>query len=765
MTNRQGNPPTGTAGRARLLAAFITLPAVFGAAVAVVPAYAAGSSVNEVIETWDELPSDFSLNVTLPERVNIVDADGNQYATFYTQDRTPVTVDDISVHVFNALIATEDSRFYDHDGIDPEGIARALVTNTLTGSREGGSTITQQLVENLRVASAVTEAEQESARGVTPVDKVQEMKYALGLEDAHTKDEILVAYLNTVFFGEHAYGIASAAHRYFNTTPDQLTATQAATIVGMVKSPTNYNPFRNPDDAKNRRDTVLWRMLDEGMITQDEFDTYTNEPLNLSAGTVESGCDDSDYPYYCSVVVDELLTNPAFGPDREAREANFRMGGFTVQTALNADMMEAADDAVEATLGNGNEYKTGVAIIEPGTGKVVAVAQNTEYGTGDGQTEVVYATARQQTGSSFKPVTLAAAFMEGIEPGLTMSGNSPYFSSLDNPPSGFKNAYAGPAGMLNAYEATRVSNNIYFVRLIERVGVIDTATMGNRLGLSLPAGSLTGVEASLTLGAYESSPMEVASAYATFASGGIACEPHTITRVVNDRTGKERPAPDPACERVLTAAVADTVTDILRGPFQDGGTAEGNDPGRPAAGKTGSTNDWSVAWFAGYTADYVSALWVADPDGAFANPLRNVRLSGRTVPIGYGGSVAAPVWDAIMTGVHAGMPSRDLPVHASGPVVAPVRVEPDLVGLTVEAAVTAATAAGYGVTISSSMAPAANVGPGTVIRQSLDEQSGTIFVTVTQGTKLGDLPGSSFTVTEDGVVVSAPDGVTSEGVG
>ena len=254
------------------LVALVMIPAIVGGALALAPALALGSGVNHAHSIWDELDDEFDLDHVLPGYTTVVDAEGNQVAQFYTENRIPLTRDETPDAVVDALVATEDATFFEHGGIDPTGIARALVSNATTDSRQGGSTITQQLVENVRLLRAQTEEDRAAARAGSALGKLQEMRYALALEREHTKDEILTAYLNTVYFGSRTYGLATAAHRHFSVEAEELTVPQAALLVGMLRSPTNYNPFTHPEAAKDRRDTVLWRMNQAGYLTEEEFE-------------------------------------------------------------------------------------------------------------------------------------------------------------------------------------------------------------------------------------------------------------------------------------------------------------------------------------------------------------------------------------------------------------------------------------------------------------------------------------------------------------
>lgn len=748
-------PPTRRRLLPALAAGTLGVGLIMGMAV-VPPTTVAAAITSDAVDYWNELPVDLPAEKPVPTYTVLLDANGEQFAQFYSENRIPVTLDQIAPAFTDALIATEDARFYDHQGVDLRGLARAAAVNFDGGGvQQGGSTLTQQLVENIRLIHAESATARAEAKAGSVAGKIQEIKYATALEEQYTKDEILEMYANTVYFGAGAYGIAAAAQRYFDVPPSELTLSQAATLAGLVKNPVGYNPLENPETAQARRDVVLGRMLTEGVIDQDQYDHTVAEQLTVTPGSSRNGCYDSAYPLYCSYVSQTLLNDAAFGDTREEREHNLYLGGMTITTALDPAAMDAAQNAVTGALGNSNRVAAAVAVVEPGTGHVTAIAQNREFGQGEGQTEMNYAATGFQTGSAFKGITLAAAFEDGIAPSLRLQSPSVYRpANLAAPEGGFSNFMYEAHGAIDLHHATRVSSNTVFVQLAERIGVREIAAMGNRLGLSLPT-DLTGAEGSITLGAYESSPLEIATAHATFAADGIKCSPTPITQVVDTTTGQERPAPDTNCHRVLMPGVAATLNQVLTEPFKPGGTAEHIDLGRPAAGKTGTANNQSSAWFVGYTPQASAAVWVGDPRGGVRYPLHDVWAFGRHHWAVGGGDIAAPIWENAMRAIHANLPVENF-TGASAPVLSLRATSPipSVVGMSVEHAVGSLQAAGYQVRIGGETQDRPGAPVDTVAAQI--ELEDTVTLTLTTGSTTG-LLNTQVTLDEGEVLVHASE--------
>ena len=694
---------------------------------AVAPALGVTAAVDGGLSYWNNLSSDLSFeDNALPQHTVLLDKDGKEFATFYSEDRQNIQYSDISPLFIEALVATEDSKFYEHKGVDFQGIGRATIKN-LEGSRQGASTITQQLVKNLRQLNAKTPEELAAVTSSNVFDKMQEAKLAILFEQKHSKQEILEQYSNTVYFGAEAYGISASSRRYFNKEPKDLTLDEAALLAGLVNNPNVLNPEANPEGAKARRDTVLGRLLTTGKITQKQFDEATAKPITLNKGSIPNGCGSSAYPYYCSYVIQEIKNNPAFGSTPEIRAARLKAGGMTIRTALDRHVNDTANASTSKALGNDNRVASSAVSVEPGTGHILSFAQNRDFA----QTQMNYGTSGFQVGSSFKPFTLALALSQGQDPREMIYSNGPYSpTGLDAPPGGFDND--DPRinwGNQNAYGATANSLNIYYIKMIERYGVIPTADMAANLGItSLPRTgphAIQGQEASLTLGAYDISPLDMATAYATFASGGVQCAPVASLEVTKTATGEKLPTPSANCHQAITPYVANEVSDILKGVLKPGGTsADSALAGREGAGKTGTTNDFAATWFVGYTPQLSTAVWVGDPRGGFQYPLVGVSALGKYFPTVDGSYIAAPIWKMIMDGSLAGVPNVNFPTPK--PTIAtdlPKQTVPNVIGLEVGHAVAVLKAAGYTPSISTTTKPMNNSEPNSVVAQSQDAGS------------------------------------------
>lgn len=673
-----GSAPRPVAAMGRLgMFLLVTLVAGAVAAAMVLPVAAAtGLLTRGAIDSFESLPSQLDAP-DLPERSVILAADGSVMATIYYQNRVEVPLGAVSPVMRQAIVAVEDARFLEHPGIDLRGTMRAIVANsTQSGSTQGGSTITQQYVKNLLIASATNEEELEAARARTPSRKLREIRYALQLERRYTKEEILERYLNIVYFGAGAYGVEAAARRYFSKPAAELDLVESATLAGIVQQPTAFDPTRNPDLAEKRRNLVLGEMAEAGFITPIQASAASRVSIEdiLDPSIQPNGCTSSYAPYFCDFVIRMIKADVAFGETLVEREALLRRGGLTIRTTLDPDVQEAAMKSVTSYIPakDPSQRAAAITLVEPGTGNVIAMAQNRDWGLkGRGKTTYNYnvdqgfgGTIGMQAGSTFKVFTLAAALEQGFSP--TEGIDSPNPKTFENfvnctdgtpfDPVTVRNS--GSAGFFNMFQATAFSTNTYFVTLAERFGLCRQAEIAEEMGVRLATGDPLLRVPTFSLGTMEVSPLSMAGAYAAFANHGTYCQPRVVLEI-KDRYGNNLDVPDPRCREVISRNVADAVTGVLTsvidGPFNGRTGAAMSLPDRPAAGKTGSTNENAAIWFAGFTPQVAAAVWVGDPRGGFAYPMTDVTINGTYYSYVTGGQIPGPIWRETMMAAHANL--------------------------------------------------------------------------------------------------------------
>jgi membrane peptidoglycan carboxypeptidase len=679
------------------IAAVVGIAVLSGALVGLMVVPFAGSLgvlTRDVVRDFESLPDELN-TPPLPERSVILAADGSVLATLYYQNRVEVPLDSIAPIMRQATIAVEDARFLEHNGVDFRGIVRAFASNASSGEiSEGASTLTMQYVKNVLVNQATTPEELEAARGDNSARKLKEVRFALALEKRFTKSEILSRYLNIAYFGSGAYGIEAAARRYFSKPASNLNLVEAATLAGIVQRPTAYDPLRNPELSQERRNVVLGRMATLGYITPETADQAKAIPVTetLNPTEVSNGCTSSYAPFFCDYVIQTIRTDPTFGETPEEREAFLRRGGYTITTTIDPAVQNQVTDVVNSAIPPTDDSGKAAAIsmVEPGTGRILAMTQNRTWGTsGKGKTTYNYnvnqnmgGTIGMQAGSTFKIFTLAAALEAGISPNEYISAPSPAtFNDFVNCETGVP---YGPitvrnsttSGTLNMPQATAYSTNTYFMALEERLGVCRTVDIAESLGVTLGNGDPLLRVPSFTLGTMEVSPLSVANAYATFAAHGRYCEPVSIVEI-RDRNGARLPVPDGNCRQILDRAVADGVTFMLNGVVDgniSGRTGAAMSLGdRPVAGKTGTTNESAAVWFAGYTPQVSAAVWVGDPRGGFAFPLKDVTINGTYYRQVFGGTFPGPIWKESMQIASANLPiaNFDLRTQFTAPAFTP----------------------------------------------------------------------------------------------
>lgn len=703
-------------------------------------------------EYWDSLPSDLP-DVPLPQKSYILDANGKQIAEFFSENRILTSLDEVSPHVIDALLATEDSRFYEHNGVDWMGIGRALRSNFQKGAvQQGASTITQQLVKNTLILAATTQEERDAATEISFQRKMDEVHLATEVEKQMTKDEILERYLNVVLFSNGVYGIGTAADYYFDKPASDLSLAESALLVGLLKNPSAYDPIDNPKNAVARRSVVLKRMVEVGSITESQAAAAGSEALELRLKPSTNGCKASKYPFYCQWVMNNLRSDKRLGETKADRESRLYLGGLTIHTPLDVKMQKKAQKVIDDALGRDNRVAGATAIVEPGTGRVLAMAQNRSWGDGKSskgniRTQVILPDSGFQPGSAFKPVTLAAALESGMPADAVLTAPEVYKPDhMLTPERGIQNSGRGQSGPLDVVKATAISSNTWYAVLQERVGVLNVAQMARALGLAVPD-TVGAKDASFTLGVTDASPLEMAAMYASFAAKGVYCAPTGIDKIT-DAQGRTLEPVTNNCHQVMSPSTAATVTKALEAVIDseyEGRTGKLADIGRPAGGKTGTTTSHSAAWFVGMTPHLSSAVWLGDPRGGFKYPLTGgVRFNGQTVYNVYASNIAAPLWRDLMTAVSEPYPKTKFDTRASGAPAGSTAV-PDVRGMTLENAVGVLHAHGFTVEIEGTSSPTPGVLAGVVTGQTpfggqriFSPVGAKVSLLVSAGTKIPD---------------------------
>ncbi len=731
------------------------------AATAIPMVASAGTATNAGLTLFDDLPT--KIDFTRPSEQSVIRAsDGSEIARFYAENRIVVSSENISPMIKNAVISIEDERFMQHNGIDAQGILGAAINNFTGGNLAGGSSITQQYVKNALIEEGriANDAEQiDQATATTLTRKLNEARYAIAIEKQRTKDEILTGYLNIAQFGPSQWGVEAASRYFFSVPANQVTLEQAAMLAGITQAPNRWNPIKNPEEAKDRRDVVLSQMARLGYISKEQRDAAIAVPVEqmLHVTPTPNGCAAAgNAAYFCETVVNDVLNSPEFGKSRDERVRLLYRGGLEIMTTLDP---KAQNDAYQGLTSNlpvddPSSIQGSISAVEPGTGKILAMVQNTRYGDASKEdpnsTKLNVNVGRSrgggggfQAGSTFKIFTLAQWFNAGKSASdqvNTSERNYPAsawkISCMPElaGPYGPKNNEGEGGGMRTVAETTARSLNAGFASMATQLDLCDITKIAKDMGVErgslatakdvtelAPLGAKEGdplplvPNPSMILGTNPVTPLSMANAAATLAADGKMCTPISFTEI-RDRSGKTLAKQDSNCRQAIDAEVARKTTSVLQQVISaryGSGTAARLADGRPVAGKTGTANNAYHAWFVGFTPQLATAVWTGHMTGN--EPMLNVRVNGRFYSVLYGGTVAASSFADFNNAYLAGKPAASFK-SPSAPVTTSVDAEvekkaqeqqnqqasgiPNLTGQEMNQAAKALRDAGYKVTAS-----------------------------------------------------------------
>jgi membrane peptidoglycan carboxypeptidase len=653
------------------------------AAIAYPLAAISGLSAKRGLLEFDRLAAELSVRPPA-ETSSLYAADGKTLITmFYEEYRRYASIEDMSPLIQNAIVASEDARFYQHHGVDLRGIARAFVANRQAGEvSQGASTITMQYVRAMLRDSAQTPAEAQAATAQTSARKLREIRLALRVEEQMSKKDILERYLNVAYFGHRAYGVYAAAEVFFSKRPNDLTLVEAATLAGLVKAPSEYDPAnQNKTAATQRRNYVIDRMTTMKYLSPADAEVAKKQPIKLKLTNPANDCvsvprNTSQWGFFCDFFRSWWLSQPAFGGSPAEREFALRRGGYRIVTSLDPRLQASAQKHILEKVPVTNRYAHGLVAVEPGTGLVKAMAVNRIYSLDQsrngshsdpgrrGEVKGNYPNTVNpllgggdmpgyQAGSTFKMFTMLASLDAGMK--LNQSFYAPrhyrsIYPAFDSPANCGgrwcpQNANARMTGRQTMWSGFGKSVNTYFVQLQQKVGAANAVHMAERLGLQWHT-DIDKLQASpqkangwgsFTLGVADTTPLEMANAYATVAADGRYCEPMPVVSITGfdgkpatyaANGGTRVEVTKPRCRPVVSPAVAQAAADAARcvtgykaarGNCGDWSTASRvyEMVGRPVAGKTGTTDDTRAAWFVGITPDLAAASFIADPDNPF----------------------------------------------------------------------------------------------------------------------------------------------------
>lgn len=660
-----------------IVASLLFVPAVFGA----------NTVAKAVIPSLQVEGIDFDVT-SLPQQSRMYASDGSLIATFYSQNRVVVPIKDVSEYMQKAIVAREDRRFFEHSGVDVQGVMRAFIqTYVLKRDMQGGSSLTQQYVKNVLMVQAREDNDpiaEYHAQESTIARKLREMLIAVQMEKMYSKPEILQGYLNIAQFGSNnLYGVETAAQRYFNVHAKDLNLVQSATIAAITKNPASLDPSipENQEDSENERNIVLKLMLDQGLIEQAEYDEAVSIPLmdTLNIQSVNQGCQSAgNAAFFCSYVTTKILNSEEFGETEADRQKLLNEGGLDIYTTMDVNAnnaaMQAANDTIPASDPSGMEVM--IAAIKPGTGEVLGFGINRTYDATDAaasdqtKTSMNYMVDQVdgggwgvQVGSTWKPINMVAWMQQGrsINERLRTSTSYPLSNfncnnysftgtwKVENSGGGTVNPETPLQGLIRSHNTTQAS-------MASQIGLCAIADAATALGYhnapssAMDVYSSNSFNAPMTIGAVQASPLTMANVYATLGANGVACTPIAMTRVT-DKNGDEIDVPQADCHQAINPEIAQTTAYALnQGVVTAGGEAATTqlDNGRKTFAKTG-TNENTYMLTAGFVPNVVSAfVAVGDAQDPTHNTFDNKTINGVYRSEWFGMYIATPAWKQFM---------------------------------------------------------------------------------------------------------------------
>ncbi|WP_395295382.1 transglycosylase domain-containing protein [Kitasatospora hibisci] len=647
---------------------------------------ALGLTAKNTAESFDSISDDFK-TPPLTQATQIFDSKNQLIAKVYERDRTVLAADQMSPYMRKAQVDIEDARFYEHGAVDLKGVLRAIGKNAESGTAsQGASTLTQQYVKNVNVEKAGDDqAAVLEAQRKTLGRKIQELKVAIKLEEDLTKDQILTNYLNITFYGHQAYGVEAASQRYFSKSNKDLTIAEAATLAGLVQNPSQYDPVRYPENTVKRRNVVLDKMLENKHITAEEAATAKAAPLGLKYKDPQNGCitANAGMGFFCDYVRHVVKQDPVFGKTAAERKKFWDQGGLNIYTTLDPDKQAAAQNAVTSKVKVTDPVSAAATMMEPGSGKILAMAQTRPYGLDPNKNQTVVNLNVDasmgggngfQTGSTFKPVLAAAALESGMSPTQSFpSENRIDYPTMSTCSGTWRNTAKGKdrsvgnesSSEIGPYElkqAMALSVNTYFVQMEQQVGLCAMKQMANKLGINQTAKGDAFLEVpSMVLGTLELSPLTMANVYATFAARGKYCTPVAINKITTV-DGKDVKVPQSSCSQAYSESTADALNAVLLNVTEKGtGASLGLEGGRQIAGKTGTTDEKKAAWFSGYTPQLATSVWLGGPAGGVK--MKNIKIGDTYYGSDgvFGATGPGPIWQMAMNQALRGAPMQTLP--------------------------------------------------------------------------------------------------------